>query len=213
MGLYMWVFPPNVFELKIADMSLLFEVGPFIFMFLIPAITMRTFAEERKQGTLELLLTRPLTEWNLIMGKFLACFALVVIALLPTLVYYFSIYFLGNPVGNLDTAGIMGSYVGLLMLGAVYTSIGVFCSSFTENQIIAFISAFFLSLLLYVGFGYLSEMFSDSSYAYRVEQLGLSYHYGALSRGVLDSRNVLFLMSELVLILAATKVVLNARKW
>ncbi len=212
-GLYMWVFPPNVFEIKTADMSLLFDVAPYVFMFLIPAITMRSFAEEKKTGTLELLLTRPITEWNLLLGKYLACFLLVFLSVVPTLVYYFSISSLGNPPGNLDTPGIMGSYIGLILLGGVYTSIGLFSSSITENQIVAFIVALFISLLLYVGFGYLGAIFEESSNAFFIQRLGLAYHYESLSRGVVDSRNVVYMLSAIAFMLTSTKLVLASRKW
>jgi ABC-2 type transport system permease protein len=135
MGLFIWVFPDyNVLDYGYADLSTLFNMAPYIFMFLIPAVTMRSFAEEKKGGTLELLLTRPLTDWDIILGKYLACFLLILFTLLPTLIYYVSVYLLGNPEGNIDSAGVFGSYVGLLLLAAVFTAIGIFASSISENQ-------------------------------------------------------------------------------
>jgi ABC-2 type transport system permease protein len=119
-------------------MDTLFSLAPYVYIFLIPAITMRSFAEEKKSGTMELLLTKPLSDWDSIVGKYLACFLLIIFSILPTLIYYFSVYLLGDPVGNVDTSGIMGSYFGLVLLGGVFCSIGVFASSITSNQIVAF---------------------------------------------------------------------------
>src|SRR5688500_1289529 len=156
-GLLMWVFPEtSVLDYGYADMETLFTLGPYVFMFLIPAITMRSFAEESKGGTLELLLTKPLSDWDIILGKFFACFFLVLLSLLPTLIYYFSVYALGNPVGNIDTPGVMGSYIGLILLGAVFCAIGIFASSITNNQIVSFIFAAFLCYFLFGGFESLS---------------------------------------------------------
>ncbi|MCP4520470.1 MAG: gliding motility-associated ABC transporter permease subunit GldF [Cytophagales bacterium] len=211
-GLYMWVFPDTVFDYGEADMNLLFVVAPYVYMFLIPAITMRSFAEEKKTGTIELLLTRPITEWQLVLGKFLASFSLVVFALIPTLVYYIAIYQLGNPVGNLDSAGIVGSYIGLLCLGASFTAVGVFTSSLTKNQIVAFIISVFLSLFLFEGTSYLSELVSNQ-YAFGISQLSFSYHYTAMSKGVIDTRNAVFFISIVVLMLLTTRLVLVSRKW
>lgn len=151
-GLYMWVFPDyNVFDLGFADMQTLFTFGPLAFMFLIPAITMRSFAEEKKDGTIELLLTRPVTDWQIIGGKYLACLTLVVFSLAPTLVYYFSLYILGNPEGNIDSAGVFSSYLGLILLGAVFTAVGIFSSVISGNQIVAFILSVILIYFLYDG--------------------------------------------------------------
>src|SRR5688572_30150762 len=153
LGLLMWVFPEtSVMEYGFADMDTLFSLGPYVLIFLIPAITMRSFAEEVKSGTMELLLTKPLTDWDIILGKFFACFLLVLFALLPTLIYYLSIYILGDPAGNIDTPGVIGSYIGLLLLGGVFSAIGIFASSITPNQIVAFIVAAFLCYLAYAGF-------------------------------------------------------------
>lgn len=136
MGLLMWVFPDSsVLDYGYADMSTLFSLGPYVLIFLIPAITMRSFSEEKKAGTMELLFTKPLTDWDIILGKFLASFALVLMALLPTLVYYYSLYTLGNPRGNIDTPGIIGSYIGLAMLAAAFSAIGVMASAMSSNQI------------------------------------------------------------------------------
>lgn len=214
MGLFIWVFPDtNVLESGFADLSTLFYLAPYVYMFLIPAVTMRTFAEEKKAGTMELLLTRPLTDWEIILGKYFASFLLILFTLLPTLVYYFSIYNLGNPVGNVDSAGVFGSYIGLALLGAVFTAIGIFASSISDNQITSFIVAAFLSFILYAGFSSLTSINAWGDFAYIINQLGIDYHYNALSRGLIDSRNVIYFLSMIILMLMATKLVLSSRKW
>ena len=212
-GLYVWVFSPSIFELEESDLSLVFQVTPYIFMFLIPAVTMRTFSEEVKGGTLELILTRPITEWQLVTGKFLASVTLVILALIPTLIYYYSIYQLGNPVGNIDTARVIGSYIGLILLACSFTAIGVWSSSNTENQIVAFISSLFLSLMLYEGIDYLGNLLPAGFGGYYISQLSLSNHYQSLSIGVLDLRNMIFLLSCTILFMALTQLKIISRKW
>jgi ABC-2 type transport system permease protein len=212
-GLFIWVFPDtNVLNYGFADLSTLFNLAPYVYMFLIPAITMRTFAEEKKAGTMELLLTRPLRDWDIILGKYLASFLLVLFTLIPTLVYYFSIYTLGSPAGNIDSAGVFGSYIGLLLLGGVFTSVGIFASSISDNQIIAFIIAAFLCFVLYAGFSFMAALGSGEG-AYLISQLGIDYHYQALSKGLIDSRNVVYFISVIALMLMATRLVIGSRKW
>jgi len=211
-GLLMWVFPDtSILNYGYSDMETLFTLGPFVYMFLIPAITMRMFAEEKKTGTIELLLTHPVSDFQIILGKYLAAFTLVVFSLAPTLIYFYSVSQLGNPVGNLDTPGIIGSYIGLVLLGGVFTAIGILATSITENQIIAFIVGVFLSFLLYSGVGSISQMFSGQVSIY-IEELGISYHYEAMSRGLIDSRNIIFFLSTIVLMLLFTGLSLGARK-
>lgn len=213
-GLLMWVFPnTSVLIYGFADLSTLFSLGPYVFMFLIPAITMRSFAEERKAGTMELMLTQPVTDWQLVLGKYLAAWTVVALALLPTLIYYFSVYRLGNPVGNLDSAGIFGSYIGLTLLGGVFTAIGTLASSLTENQVIAFILAVFLCFFLYTGFSSLAGLAVWGDSALVVEKLGILHHYDAMSRGLIDSRNLLYFFTVTTLMLLLTQLVLNSRKW
>lgn len=211
-GLYMWVIPDTVFDLAVADMSLLFLVSPYVFLFLIPAITMRSFSEEKKSGTLELLLTRPITEWQLVIGKTLAALTIVVIALIPTLVYFYTIYQLGNPIGNIDAAGVVGAYIGLILLAAVLTAVGTFASSLTDNQIISFISALFFGWVLLEGIGYLGQLIGGDL-GLMIGGFGLSYHYAALSKGVLDVYNLVFLLSGVALFMSATRLVIQSRKW
>lgn len=213
-GLLMWVFPEtSVLEYGYADMETLFSLGPYVFIFLIPAITMRSFAEESKGGTLELLLTKPLSDWDIIMGKFLACFFLFLLSIIPTLIYYFSVYALGNPVGNIDTAGVMGSYIGLVLLGAVFCAIGVFSSSITRNQIVSFIVGAFVCYFLFAGFDSLSLLNVWSEHSLFIRELGLLYHYEALSRGLVDSRNLVYFGSVITVMLLITRIILGARSW
>ncbi|MEM6841713.1 MAG: gliding motility-associated ABC transporter permease subunit GldF [Bacteroidota bacterium] len=213
-GLLMWIFPDtSVLTYGFADMSTLFTLGPYVFMFLIPAITMRSFAEERKAGTMELILTQPVTDWQLVLGKYLAAWTVVLLALLPTLIYYFSVYQLGNPMGNLDSAGIAGSYIGLALLGGVFTAIGTLASSLTENQVIAFILAVFLCFFLYTGFSSLSGLEAWSDSALVVEKFGILHHYDAMSRGLIDSRNLTYFITLTTLTLLLTQLALNSRKW
>lgn len=213
-GLLMWVFPEtSVLEYGYADMETLFSLGPYVFMFLIPAITMRSFAEESKGGTLELLLTKPLSDWDIILGKFFACFFLVLLSLLPTLIYYFSVHALGNPVGNIDTPGVTGSYIGLILLGAVFCAIGIFASSVTNNQIVSFIVAAFLCYFLFAGFESISLLNVWSERSLLIKELGLLYHYDALSKGLVDSRNLVYFGSVITLMLLITRIILGARSW
>ncbi|MBT1705671.1 gliding motility-associated ABC transporter permease subunit GldF [Chryseosolibacter indicus] len=213
-GLLMWVFPEtSVLDYGYADMDTLFSLGPYVLIFLIPAITMRSFAEEKKAGTMELLITKPLTDWNIIIGKYFACFLLVIIALIPTIIYYFSIYNLGNPVGNIDTPGIVGSYIGLALLGGVFCAIGILASSLTPNQIVSFIVAAFLCFLMFTGFESLSTLNLWSSNALFIKQLGMLYHYDSLSKGLIDSRDIVYFLSIIALMLLITRIIVGARSW
>lgn len=213
-GLLMWVFPEtSVLQYGFADMTTLFSLGPYVFMFLIPAITMRTFAEEKKAGTIELLMTRPLTDWDIILGKYFSAFTLVLFAILPTLIYFFSLYYLGNPQGNLDIAGITGSYIGLSLLGAVFTSIGILASSITENQIIAFVIAVFFCFIFYSGFASFASINVWQASSLFIEQLGILYHYSSMSKGLIDSRDLIYFFSVIIIMLLITHLNLGSRKW
>ncbi len=213
-GLLMWVFPEtSVLDYGFADMSSFFSLCPYIFMFLIPAITMRMFSEEKRGGTMELLLTRPIRDIDIILGKYLAGVFLVAFSLLPTLLYYFTIRYLGNPVGNVDTAGVTGSYFGLFLLGAVFTSIGIFSSSFTENQVTAFIIAVFLSFFLYFGFNAISSIGFLSGISDLIDQFGILYHYNSMSKGLIDTRDLIYFLSVIGGMLLLTNLILRSRKW
>jgi len=211
-GLLLWVFPEtSVLDYGFADMDTLFSMAPFVFIFLIPAITMKSFAEENKMGTMELLLTKPLSDWDIVVGKFAASFALTLVALLPSLIYYFSISRLGNPVGNIDTAGVIGSYIGLSLLALVFCAIGVLASSLTVNQIVSFILAAFLCFMFYTGFDSLATL--SGSFALTIKQFGILYHYEALSKGLIDSRDVIYFLSVAGLMLLGAKTVIGSRQW
>lgn len=213
-GLLMWVFPEtSILNYGFADMGSFFTLCPYIFMFLIPAITMRMFSEEKRDGTMELLLTRPIRDIDIILAKFLAGVFLVSFSILPTLLYYFTIRYLGNPVGNIDTAGVIGSYFGLFLLGAVFTSIGTFSSSFTENQVTAFIIAVFLCFFLYFGFNAISSVGLFSSISNLIDQMGILYHYNSMSKGLIDSRDLIYFLSVISLMLLLTNLILRSRKW
>lgn len=191
LGLFLWVFPDSsILDYGYAGLDSLFSTAPYLFMFLIPAITMRSLAEERREGTFELLLTRPLTDWQIVLGKYFASLLLVLFALIPTLVYYYSVYVLGNPVGNIDTGAVIGSYIGLFLLGACFVAIGLFASSISKNQIIAFTIAVFLCFFFYSGFDSLSQILSLQSLT--LEDLGITEHYQSVSRGVLDTRDLVY---------------------
>ncbi|MCY7349808.1 MAG: gliding motility-associated ABC transporter permease subunit GldF [Cytophagaceae bacterium] len=206
MGLLVWVFPDtSVLNYGYAELSTLFSLSPYVFLFLVPAITMRAFAEERRGGTLELLLTKPLTDWQLVLGKFLACWFLILLTLLPTLIYYISVYRLGNPAGNIDSAEVAGSYLGLLLLGGVFAAIGVFTSSLTDNQIVAFLLGVFVCFLLYVGISAIAGLEFWGGAGFYLSQMGLDVQYSALGRGLIDSRNVIYLLSWIALGLLLTR--------
>ena len=212
-GLFVWVFPDSsVLDYGFADLQTLFSLAPWLFLFLIPAITMRTFAEEKKAGTIELLLTRPLTDGQIIGGKYLACLLLALLALVPTLLYYFSVYRLGSPPGNIDSAATVGSYLGLALLAAVFAAIGILASALTRDQIIAFLVAVVGCFLLYSGFDSLASVL-DGPAAYYVSQLGIAAHYRDLSKGLVDSRDVVYFLSVVAVALQATRLVLRSRTW
>ncbi|MBN1197977.1 MAG: gliding motility-associated ABC transporter permease subunit GldF [Bacteroidales bacterium] len=214
-GLFLWVFPLqfNIFDFGYANVDGLFLLGPFVFLFLIPAITMRFFAEEKRSGTLELLMTQPLTDLQVILAKFFAGTVLVLFSLVPTLVYVYTVYQLGLPPGNLDLGSIWGSYIGLLMLGAAFVSIGIFSSSLSDNQIVSFILAVFLSFFMYMGFEFIYTFVISGKTGLLIQSLGLSDHYSSMSRGVIDTRDLVYFLSVMALFILLTKVRLESRKW
>ena len=215
LGLFMWIFPDtSILEFGYATLDSFFSIAPYIFVFLIPAITMRSFAEEINTGTIELLSTRPVTELQIILGKYFAALLLVFIAILPTFIYFYTLYVLASPEGNIDVGGILGSYFGLLFLGAVFVAIGIFCSSITSNQIVAFILGVFLCFFIYLAFSYLSQfgVFIGKN-DYLVESFGLSAHYDAMGKGVIDSRDVVYFLSLISAFILFTRTALSARRW
>ena len=211
-GLWVWIFPDsNVLDSGYADLSSLFRLAPYVLMFLAPAITMGLFAEELKMGTLELLLTSPLTTIQIILGKYLASLVIIAGILLLTSIYGVSIYYLASPIGNIDIAALIGSYIGLLLLASVFLAIGLSASACTQSQVVAFLIGTFLCFLLYQGFDAWTTLKTWEKYSLFIAQLGMLYHYEALSRGVIDLRDVLYFCSFSFLSLLVTNLALRKR--
>ena len=203
-GLVLFVFDDNIFDFGYASLDRFFQLAPWILLLLIPAITMRSFAEEFKTGTYEILQTRPLSRWQIVWGKYLGSFIVVVIALLPTLIYIVSIQKL-SATGGIDMGATIGSYIGLFFLAAVFTAISICCSSFTNNSVVAFIVALIGCALLYYGFSAISKLPALANGAdYYVEMLGIDFHYRSISRGLIDTRDIVYFGSVIFLFLAIT---------
>ena len=203
-GLFLWVFEGeyNILKTGFADMTPFFTLAPWILIFLIPAVTMRSFSDEKKQGTLELLLTKPLSIWQIVNGKFLGALLLIVMAIVPTFLYVWTIYGLGMPEGNIDMGSTIGSYFGLLFLISGYSAIGIFTSTLSENQIVAFIIAVFLCFFLYFGFEGLATIVPNISNF--ISALGMQDHYKSMSRGVIDTRDIIYFVSITIAFLSFT---------
>ena len=214
-SLFMWVFSGqmNVLDSGYASLDTLFTLAPWVFLFLVPAITMRMFSEEKRAGTLELLFTRPMNELQIVLAKFFAAWTLVVISILPTLIFFGSVWLLGSPRGDIDTGGTWGSYTGLVFLGGIYASVGIFSSSLTGNQIVAFILAVLLSFLFYLGFNFIGTLGQSGQAVHIIETLGIDYHYQSMARGVIDSRDMIYFLGVIFLFLYLTRTVLVSRKW
>ncbi len=215
MGLFLWVFPDtNLLDSGYANLSYLFAFAPNIFLFLLPAITMRTLAEEQQTGTIEFLATRPVTDTEIILGKYLACLVLVFFAILPTFLYFYTLHALGSPAGNIDSGAVWGSYFGLFFLGAVFVAIGMFSSSITTNQIVAFILGVFLCFFFYMGFEFLSNFPGFvGTIDYIIEMIGINFHYTSISRGILDTRDFVYFISVIVGFIALTKLMMARRSF
>ncbi|TDO23040.1 gliding motility-associated ABC transporter permease subunit GldF [Pedobacter duraquae] len=213
-GLLLWFFPDtSILDYGYADLNGFFSLVPFLFLFLIPAITMRAFAEERREGTYILLASRPLTDWQIILGKYFACLLIVAFALLPTLIYVYSVYQLGLPQGNLDSGATIGAYIGLMFLGAAFTAIGIFLSSVTKNQVVAFAIAVFICFIAYSGFDAVAKIEGLSFLESSLSFLSINAHYTSVSRGVLDTRDLVYFISMIALFLGLTRYALGGRKW
>ncbi len=206
-GLFLWVFSGsyNILDSGFADLSPYFELAPWVLLFLIPAVCMRAFSDEMKMGTLELLLTKPISLKQIVLGKYFGAVILIIIALIPTILYVFTISELGNPPGNWDVGSTIGSYIGLLFLVFAYTSIGIFSSTLSQNQIVAFIIAVFLCFVLYYGF----EGFTSSSL--NISGLGMKAHFDSVARGVLDTRDLIYFLSISIFFIALTVLKLKKR--
>lgn len=203
-GIFLWIVEGNynILQSGYNDLTPFFQLAPLVLLLLIPAVTMKSISDERKQGTIELLVTKPLSLREIVIGKFLGAFLLVVLAILPTILYIIILNPYGMPAGNIDLGSTLGSYLGLFFLIAAYTSIGVFCSSLSENQIVAFVLAVIICFILYLGFDQLAELFKSK--AAQIEKLGMSHHFKSMSRGVIDTRDLIYFISVSVFFIAAT---------
>ncbi len=214
-SMFMWVFPGewNIFDSGFAGLDTLFFISPWVFLFLVPAVTMRMIAEEKRLGTIELIYSKPVTERGIIYGKYLASVALVLLALLPGLIYYISVYLLGETPGNLDKGGTLGAFIGLFFLASVYASAGIFASSLTDNQVIAFIIAVLICFVLFIGldsFAYLPGLKNLDEFVIR---LGINEHYKSISRGVIDIKDVAYFIAVIVIFNEFTVFQLLSRRW
>ncbi|MDR1594854.1 MAG: gliding motility-associated ABC transporter permease subunit GldF [Prevotellaceae bacterium] len=214
-GWFMWINPGefNILDGGYATIDTLFFIAPWVFLFLVPATTMRSFAEERKTGTIELLLTHPISEMQLVMAKYLAAVTLILLSLLPCLIYFATVYFVGNPVGNIDSGGTWGSFIGLFFLASAYAAIGIFASSLTDNQIVAFIVSAALCFFMYTGFDGLASMSPLKSVNTFLISLGINEHYKSLSRGVIDIRDIVYFVIVSAVFAGAARLKLQSRKW
>ena len=214
-GLLLWVFPSNYNVLNGIDASLqsFFDIAPWVFIILVPAITMRSFAEEKRTGTIELLYTKPISDLSIILSKYGAAIAIILISLIPTLAYVYTINQLSSPIGNIDSGAIIGAYLGLLFLAVTYTSIGIFASAITNNQVVAFILSVFLCFFIYGGFDSIGGLELFQGFELYIYRLGILEHYKAISRGILDSRDFLYFISANIIFIGLTKFFMESRKW
>ncbi len=215
LGTFMWIIPngSNVFDNGFATIDPLFVLAPWVFLFLTPAITMRSFAEEARNGTMEFLLTKPLNDIQIVLAKYFAGVTLVLLSLLPTLVYYYTVSELGNPKGNIDSGGMWGSYIGLFFLASAFIAIGIFASALVKDQVSAFILAVALCFLCYTGFGFISSISLFGKFDAFILNLGINEHFISMSRGVIDSRDVVYFVSLSLLFILGTRTVIESRKW
>jgi ABC-2 type transport system permease protein len=204
-GLFLFIFNDdfNILNAGFADVTPFFYLAPWIFLFLIPAITMKSFADEFSTGTIELLKTKPVSDWQIVLGKYTASLLLVIIAIIPTFIYVYTVYKLGNPIGNIDFGSTIGSYIGMLFLASTYTSIGLFTSTLSKNQIVAFILGVFITFFLFFGFDAIATSFGNSSLT--IKNLGINEHFKSISRGVIDTRDLIYFLSVTIFFLFITK--------
>ena len=203
-GLFLWVFKDdfNILNAGFADLNPFFFLAPWVFLFLIPAITMKSFAEEYSTGTIELLKTKPSSNWQIVFGKFLASLFLIMLAIVPTFTYIYSVYQLGSPIGNIDFGSTIGSYIGLLFLAATYTAIGLFSSTISKNQIVAFILGVFLTFILFYGFDVIANSLDNNL---TIRKIGINEHFKSISRGIIDTRDLIYFVSVTIFFLFMTK--------
>lgn len=214
-SLFLWSYAPNeylnILSSGFASLEPLFSLAPWMYLILIPAMTMRAFAEEKAYGTIELLFTKPLTEFQVILGKFFAYLILLVLTLLPTYVYYLSVDYLSH--GSIDKGATIGSYLGLLLLGASFISIGLFASLISKSQIISLLISILFCLLFYFGFGLIANAANDTSFSFIIQQFGIEEHYYSISRGLIDTRDLIYYFSLISIFILLSKVSLVSRKW
>ncbi len=213
LSLFLWLFPTqfNILESGLASFEPMFLLLPWLFLFLIPAITMRMFAEEKKQGTLEFILTKPLSTGQIVWSKYLAALAIILVALLPLVVYFFLVQY-NLSAHAVDTGAFWGSFTGIILLAAGFAAIGIFSSSLTSNQVVAFLIAVVLSLFFYLGFSLLGELNFLRPISQIIVYLGINYHYQSLSKGVLDTRDIVYFLSLIAVYIYATVLVLKSRR-
>lgn len=214
-SLFMWVFPGqwNILDSGYAGLDTLFFLAPWVFLFLVPAVTMRMFSEEKRLGTIELIYSKPVTEREIIYGKYLASVILVLMALLPCLIWYISVYMLGDVPGNLDKGGILGAFIGLFFLASIYASAGIFASSLTDNQVISFIVAVVICFILFAGFDAFAYLPGFKRFDEFIIRLGINEHYKSMSRGVIDIKDAAYYISVAIIFNEATRLVLVSRRW
>jgi len=213
-SLFLWVFEEtNILDAGYANLDPLFYLAPLIFIFLISAITMRTFSEEKKTGTFEILTTKPISDIAIVLGKYFASLVIALFAILPTFIYYYTVYKLALPEGYIDSGAIWGSYIGLVLLSAVYIAIGIFSSVITDNQIISFIISMFLCFFFYTAFDFLGSFELIKGSNFFLQWMGISFHYRSLSKGLIDTRDIVYFLSLIVLFIWLTKIIFSSRKW
>ncbi|MCB9071385.1 MAG: gliding motility-associated ABC transporter permease subunit GldF [Prevotellaceae bacterium] len=213
-GLFLWVFPGeyNVLNSGYANIDGLFVLAPWLFLFLCPAVTMRLIAEEKQQGTIELLLTRPISTFSLVVGKFLSAWLIMLVALIPSIIWYVTVYILAEPMGNVDSGAFWGSFIGLIFLASVYGSIGLFGSSITRNQLTAFVVSAVICFTMFYGFELMGSLFTNGNTSLYLKNIGIHAHYQSMSRGVLDSRDMIYMIIITVLFLLGAKTALTRKK-
>ena len=213
-GIFMWLIQENnVLDLGIASLQVMFNIAPYILMFLVSAITMRSLSEERRLGTIEILTTRPVSDTSILLGKYFAAVGLIIFTLLPTLFYYYSIKQLADPLQGVDSGATWGSYMGLVLLAASYASIGLFASSLTDNQIVSLIISMVLCFFWYGVLSLLGDIKALELIGKSLEWFSLDFHYQSISRGVLDTRDIIYFLGFIATFLGGTKLVFESRKW
>lgn len=214
-SLLLWIIPGpfNILDVGYATLDSFFTLAPWIFLFLVPAITMKMFSEEKKTGTIDTIFAKPISDLSIVIAKFLTGIILVAFSLLPTLIYFLTILIISNPAGNVDIGAIVGSYIGLFFLAGIYVSIGIFASSLTDNQIIAFLLGAIISFVFFFAFDSITMVPVLKPVSYFLINLGINEHYKSISRGVVDSRDIIYFLSVMAIFILLTRIKLTSRKW